>query len=77
MNSLTIDELLAEIAAANVGDDGLTSLEWAEIMRCNEATARIRIKRLILAGKMIPGRAPRTSPLNGKTQPVAVYRVAP
>lgn len=72
--ALTIDEMLAEISAAAQGDEGHTTEEWAEQMGCSQDAARRKIKRLIKAGKMKHGLAPRTS-IRGRVGLTDVYRL--
>jgi len=76
MSTMTIDDILAEIKASKVGDDGMTVVEWAQVLGGSEATVRRKVRALVVAGKMIPGKAPRVSAMDGFTRPVPVYRVA-
>ncbi len=74
MSSMTIDELLQEIAAAQVGDEGLTGPEWGEVMGTCPNTTQNRIRLLLKAGKLRLGKAPRTAS-DGRTWMRPVYRI--
>lgn len=74
MTTMTIEELLAEVSAACRDDGGHTCEEWAEQMGCGVGKARRSVKRLLKAGKMKSGKAPRTD-MRGVVYSTDVYRI--
>ena len=78
MATPSVDELLdalrTALAPEHGPEDALTSEEWAELMRVNVKTARLKIKALLRGNRMQRVVVWRDD-LRGVTQPVSAYRL--